>query len=375
MPIALPMLKSRESVSCDQKDAMQYRTLGASGIVVSELGFGAMNFGRPGGPTEHEAVDMVHRALDAGVNLVDTADVYTSGESERVVGRALKHRRDEVVLATKFGLPMGPGPNEEGASARWIKRAVEDSLRRLDTDYIDLYQLHRPDHRTSLDETLAALSDLVRAGTVRAIGSSTFPAELIVEGQWVADERGHRRFVTEQPRYSIFNRTVEAHVFPTLQRHDMAALTYGPLASGWLSGRANPTEGVRPGVDNGSFDLDSPGNQAKLRALDRLRSLADEAGVPLAHLALGFVRSHPAVACVLIGPRTPQHLDGLLEAVDVTLGDDVLDQIDEIVAPGTELNPADNYRADPPAIIDPRLRRRQESRTTLTLAVAAPPGS
>jgi aryl-alcohol dehydrogenase-like predicted oxidoreductase len=340
------------------KDNMQYRTLGASGIVVSEFAFGAMNFGFNGGPTQDEAVAMVHRALDAGVNLIDTADVYTLGESERIVGRALKNRRDDVVLATKFGLPMGQGANRSGASARWIKRAVEDSLRRLDTDYIDLYQLHRPDYRTSLDETLAALSDLVRAGTVRAIGSSTFPAELIVEGQWAADEGGHRRFVTEQPRYSIFNRTVEGYVFPTLQRHDMGALTYGPLASGWLSGRANPAEGVRPGLDARTFDLDSPGNQAKLRAVDQLHALADTVAVPLAHLALAFARTHPAVASVLIGPRTMQQLDSLLEAVDVTLTDDVLDQIDEIVAPGTELNPADNYNADPPAITDRRLRRR-----------------
>ncbi len=338
---------------------MQYRTMGASGIVVSELGFGAMNFGFPGGPTQDEAVAMVHRALDAGVNLIDTADVYTHGESERIVGRALKNRRDDVILATKFGLPMGQGVNRSGASARWIKRAVEDSLRRLDTDYIDLYQLHRPDHRTSLDETLAALSDLVRAGTVRAIGASTFPAELIVEAQWAADKGGHRRFLTEQPRYSIFNRAVESDVFPTVQRHGMGALTYGPLASGWLSGRADPAQGVRPGIDAGTFDLDSPRNQAKLRAVHQLRALADAAAVPLAHLALAFARAHPAVSSVLIGPRTMQQLDSLLEGADAILTDDILDQIDAIVAPGTELNPADNYNADPPAITDKRLRRRR----------------
>ena len=337
---------------------MQYRTLGASGIVVSELAFGAMNFGFRGGPTPDEAVAMVHRALDAGVNFIDTADVYTLGESERIVGRALKNRRDDVVLATKFGLPMGQDVNQSGASARWMKRAVEDSLRRLDTDYIDLYQLHRPDHRTSLDETLAALSDLVRAGTVRAIGASTFPADLIVEAQWAADKGGHRRFLTEQPRYSIFNRTVESDVFPTVQRHGMAALTYGPLASGWLSGRANPAAGVRPGLDARTFNLDSPGNQAKLRAVDQLHALADATAIPLAHLALAFVRTHPAVTSVLIGPRTMQQLDGLLEAVDVTLTDDVLDGIDAIVAPGTELNPDDNYNADSPAMTDKRLRRR-----------------
>jgi aryl-alcohol dehydrogenase-like predicted oxidoreductase len=337
---------------------MQYRTLGASGIVVSEVAFGTMNFGFPGGPTEDDAVAMVHRALDAGITLIDTADVYTLGESERVVGRALKGRRDEVVLATKFGLPMGQDPNNSGGSARWVRRAVEASLRRLDTDYIDLYQMHRPDHRTSLDETLAALSDLVRAGNVRAIGASTFPAELIVEAQWAAEKGGHRRFVTEQPRYSIFNRTPESHVFPTVQRHGMGALTYGPLASGWLSGRAKPAEGVRAALEARVFDLNSPGNQAKLQAVSQLRTLGGTAGIPLPHLAVAFARSHPAVTAVLIGPRTMQQLDDLIKGTDVTLTDDMLDRIDEIVPPGTELNAADNYAADSPAITDRRLRRR-----------------
>ena len=337
---------------------MQHRTLGASGIVVSDIAFGAMNFGFPGGPSDDQAVAMVHRALDAGVNLIDTADVYTAGESERVVGLALRGRRDDVVLATKFGLPMGEHPNQSGASARWIKRAVEDSLRRLGTDYIDLYQLHRPDYATDLDETLSALTDLVHQGKLRAIGTSTFPAELIVSAQWAAQQGSHRRFITEQPRYSIFNRRPETHVFPTLQRFGMGALTYAPLASGWLSGRPDPTSGRRAEMETHVFDLESPQNQAKLLAVRQLRDVADGMGIPMTHLALAFVRSHPAVSAVLIGPRTPEQLDDLLVGADVTLDDAVLDRIDAIVAPGSDLNPADDYDAVIPAIADKHLRRR-----------------
>lgn len=341
---------------------MRYRVLGASGITVSEFAFGALNFGLPGTRDENEATSMIHHALDAGVNLIDTADVYGRGESERLVGRAIKGRRDQLVLATKFGLPMGEDPNEAGGSARWIRRAVEDSLRRLDTDHIDLYQMHRPDYTTSLDETLAALTDLVLAGKIRVIGASTFPAEWIVEAQWAADRGGHRRFLTEQPRYSIFNRTPESHVFPTAQRHGMGVLTYGSLASGWLSGRANPADGVRANVDARTFDLSAPGNQAKLAAVADLRALAEATGISMAHLALAFVRTHPAVTSVLIGPRTRAQLDHLLRGADVTLTDDILDRVDAIVQPGTELNPADNYNADPPALTDKKLRRHADSR-------------
>lgn len=336
---------------------MEYRTLGASGITVSAIGFGAMNFGYPGGPTPEEATAMLSRALDAGINLVDTADVYTHGESERMVGVALQGRRDDVVLATKFGLPMSDDPNHKGGSPRWIRRAVEDSLRRLNTDYIDLYQMHRPDYATSLDETLSTLSDLTREGKIRAIGSSTFPAELIVSAQWAAHHGGHRRFVTEQPRYSIFNRRPESHVFPELQRHGMGALTYAPLASGWLSGRSTDTS-RRAAKDPQAFDLDKPANQAKIDAVRDLKAIADAAGMPMTHLAVGFVRSHPAVSTVLIGPRTPEQLDDLLGAADLALDGSILDRIDEIVAPGSDLNPEDNFDAALPAIVDKSLRRR-----------------
>jgi aryl-alcohol dehydrogenase-like predicted oxidoreductase len=337
---------------------MKRKILGGTGMSVSEFALGTMMFGAMGNTDHDESVRIIHTALDAGINFVDTADVYSRGESEEIVGRALRGRRADVVLATKFALPMGPDANQRGGSPRWIKRAVEDSLRRLGTDYIDLYQMHRPDHATDLDETLAALSDLVRSGKVRAIGSSTFPAELIVEAQWAAARGGHHRFRTEQPRYSILTRAIEGGVLPTAQRHGMGVLTYGPLSSGWLSGRADPTKGGRAATAPQVFDLTIPANQARLAAVRDLTKLAAEAGLPLAHLAIAFVLAHPAVTSVLIGPRTPKHLDDLLAGPGVELSDDVLDQIDAIVPPGAEVNPADNYLAAAPAIEDKRLRRR-----------------
>ena len=337
---------------------MKRRILGGTGISVSEYALGAMMFGALGNTDHDESVRMIHTALDAGINFIDTADVYSKGESEQIVGKALKGRRDDVVLATKFALPMGLDANHSGGSPRWIKRAVENSMRRLGTDYIDLYQMHRPDHGTDIDETLSALSDLVRSGKVRAIGSSTFSAELIVEAQWAAARGGHHRFRTEQPRYSILNRTIEGGVLPTTQRHGMGVLTYGPLSSGWLSGRADPTQGHRVATAPQAFDLTIPANRIRLDAVRDLTKLAGEAGTPLAHLALGFVLSHPAVTSVLIGPRTPEQLDDLLAGADVEPSEDVLDRIDEIVPPGTEINAADNYLAASPAIGDKRLRRR-----------------
>ena len=328
---------------------------------VSDTALGTMMLGASGNTDEDESVRMIQTAIDAGINFIDTADIYSRGESEQIVGKALKNRRDEVVLATKFGLstPSRPDENDCGGSARYIARAIEASLRRLGTDYVDLYQMHRPDPHTELDETLAALSDLVRAGKVRAFGCSTFSPELIVEAHWISKTRGHRHFRTEQPRYSIFSRTIEADVLPLAQAYNMGVLTYGPLASGWMSGRAEPTLGHRPsGPGARAFDLTVAGNQAKLKALEPLTKLAAEAGMPITHLACAFVRAHPAVSAVIIGPRTPEQLDDLIAGGDVVLSDDVLDRIDEIVAPGTELNPADHYVAPPAAIEDKRLRRR-----------------
>jgi aryl-alcohol dehydrogenase-like predicted oxidoreductase len=339
------------------------RILGSTGISVSELALGTMMLGAMGNPDHDESVRLIHTALDAGINLIDTADVYSQGESEEIVAKALVGRRDDVVLATKFALPLGvdstgSSANHSGGSPRYIKLAVEHSLRRLGTDYIDLYQMHRPDANTPVEETLGALTDLVRQGKVRAIGASTFAVEQIVEAQWAAERRGHQRFLTEQPRYSIFNRTIEAAILPTTQRYGMGVLTYGPLGSGWLSGRADPTSGHRAGSAPSVFDSSIPGNQAKLEAVGALTMLAAEAGLPLAHLATAFVLAHPAVTSVLIGPRTPAQLTDLLSASDVVLSDEVLDRIDEIVAPGTELNSDDNYLATPAALLDARLRRR-----------------
>ena len=337
---------------------MERRILGATGISVSEMALGAMMFGASGNPDHDESIKVIRVAIDAGINLIDTADVYSSGESEIIVGQAIKGRRDEVVLATKFALPMGGDANRAGGSRRWIVRAVEDSLRRLDCDHIDLYQMHRADPGTDVDETLSALSDLVHAGKVRAIGSSTFPAELIVEAQWAAERRGHERFRTEQPRYSIFSRTIEAAVPPTAQRYGMGVLTYGPLSSGWLSGRADPATGHRSsGAGGRVFDLDVPANQAKLAVVRQLTDLAAEAGLALPHLATAFVLAHPAVSAVLLGPRTMDQLESSLAGAGTVLDGDLMDRIDAIVAPGTEINPLDNYYTVP-ALADRRLRRR-----------------
>ncbi|MGW4461612.1 aldo/keto reductase [Micromonospora sp. NPDC004704] len=336
---------------------MRRRILGGTGMSVSELALGTMMFGALGDTGQDESVRMIHTALDAGVNFVDTADVYSQGESEEIVGKALRGRRDDIVLATKFSLPMGEDENHRGGSRRWIMKAVEESLRRLDTDYIDLYQMHRTDPDTDVDETLSALSDLVRSGKVRAIGSSIFPPERIVEAQWVAERRGHQRFRTEQPPYSILLRGIEAGMLPTAQQYGMGVLTFGPLSSGWLSGRADPTGGRRKTLGPGEFDLAARGNQAKLDAVEQLTTLASEAGLPLTHLATAFVRAHPAITSVIIGPRRPEQLQDLLAGAEVELSQDVLDRIDEIVPPGTNLNPDDIYYTNP-ALTDKRLRRR-----------------
>ncbi|MFE0381085.1 aldo/keto reductase [Streptomyces inhibens] len=335
---------------------MQRRILGGTGISVSEYALGAMMLGAWGNTDHDDCVRIVHRALDAGINFVDTADIYAAGESEEIVGKALRGRREDVVLATKFFNSMGPDANHGGNSRRWIMRAVEDSLRRLDTDYIDLYQVHRPDPTTDIDETLSALSDLVRSGKVRAIGSSTFPAEQIVEAQWTAERRGHLRFRTEQPPYSMLARGVENAVLPTTQRYGMGVLTWGPLSAGWLSGR-DLSASSRAGLETLKFDLSIPENARKAEAVGALSKVAAEAGLSLPHLATGFVRSHPAVTSVIIGPRTLDQLDSMLEGSEVKLDADVLDRIDAIVPPGTDLNRADNYYV-PPAVADPALRRR-----------------
>jgi aryl-alcohol dehydrogenase-like predicted oxidoreductase len=340
---------------------MEMRAIGRTGIAVSPLCLGAMMFGAWGNPDHDESVRIIHRALDAGINFIDTADVYSAGESERIVAKALASgRREHVVLATKVHGAIGKDPNQRGNSRRWITRAVEDSLRRLETDWIDLYQIHRPEPDTDIDETLGVLSDLMRQGKVRAIGSSTFPASQIVEAQWVAERRGRERFVCEQPPYSMLVRAVEADVLPTCGRHGLGVIAWSPLAGGWLSGKyrkggATP-ESMRAARLPGRYDLSLPGNQRKLDAADALAGVAQEAGITLIEMALAFVMRHPSVTAPIIGPRTMEQLESQLTAADVVLSDEVLDKIDAIVAPGINLNADDGGWQDP--ALAPRARRR-----------------
>jgi aryl-alcohol dehydrogenase-like predicted oxidoreductase len=340
---------------------MNYRTLGRTGVKVSPLCLGAMMFGDWGNPDHDDCVKIVHRALDAGINFIDTADVYARGESEEIVGKALAGgRRDNVVLATKVHGTMGDDPNQFGNTRRWIVREVENSLKRLNTDWIDLYQIHRPEDDTDIDETLGALTDLVRAGKVRYIGSSTFPASQIVEAQWVAERRGRERFVCEQPPYSILVRGVENDVLPTCQRHGMAVIPWSPLAGGWLTGRyrkdAERPESHRAERIPARFDMSLPGNQLKLEAADGLAKLAEEAGMTLIEMALAFVLNHPAVTAPIIGPRTMEQLESQLPAAEVTLSGEVLDRIDELVPPGMTLNQADGGWQNPALAAEARRR-------------------
>src|SRR3954470_18580893 len=338
---------------------MEYRPLGRTGVQVSPLCLGTMMFGAWGNTDHDDSIHIVHRALDAGINFIDTADVYSAGESEEIVGKALKGRRDDVVLATKLGVPMGEDPNHRGGSRRWIIEEVENSLRRLGTDYIDLYRLHRPDPHTDIDETLAALADLVQQGKVRYIGSSSFNAGQIVEAQWAARERRLERFRTEQPPYSLLTRGIQLDVLPTARRHGMGILTYSPLAGGWLSGSwsadSSPTSPARRRLA-ARFDMSLPEKQRKLEAGAQLQQVADDAGLSMIELAIAFAINHPGVTSAIIGPRTMEQLDSQLPSADAVLTPDVLDLTDEIVAPGVTINPADTSYGE--QILQPALRRR-----------------
>ena len=333
---------------------MHYRTLGRTGIKVSPYALGAMMFGAVGNPDHDESIRIIHKALDAGINFVDTADAYSRGESEEIVGRALKGRRDEVVLATKVHLPMGDDPNQRGNSRRWIMTEAENSLRRLQTDHIDLYQIHRPDPDTDIEETLSALSDLIHAGKVRAIGSSTMPASGIVEAQWVAERRGLERFRTEQPPYSILDRGIETEVLPVVQRYGMGTLVWSPLAQGMLTGRIR--KGRQTDLRRATM-FKHISDERRLDAVEQLIPLADQAGLPITHLAMAFAIAHPGVTSAIIGPRTMEQLDDLLAGTEVALSDEILDRIDEIVPPGIDVSRLDMAYL-PPDIKDQALRRR-----------------
>lgn len=339
---------------------MRYRTLGSTGIQVSTLALGAMNFGALGRTTQSEVDEIVDLALDSGINLIDTADVYSKGESEELLGRSLANRRDQVVLATKGGLPMGEDRNDRGASRRWLTRAVEGSLQRLGVDHIDLYQIHRWDPLTSDEETLSALTDLRAAGKILHFGSSTYPADRIVSARWTASRTGTGAFVTEQTNYSILQRGVEAHVLPVVAEHDMGVLAWSPLASGWLSGAVREDREIatsRSSFMAHRFDTSVPANRAKMDAVEKVARLAEQSGLTMIELALGFVTSHPAISSALIGPRTVDHLESQLRAADLELSEDVLDALDEIVAPGVDLAPGEKNDS-PPSVLDARLRRR-----------------
>ncbi|MFD6909913.1 aldo/keto reductase [Streptomyces sp. NPDC060077] len=339
---------------------MQYRTLGRTGVQVSSLALGAMNFGAIGNTTQDEATALVDAALEAGVNLIDTADMYSGGESEEMVGKAITGRRDDIVLATKATMPMGEERNHKGGSRRWLVTALDDSLRRLGVDHVDLYQMHRWDPETSDEETLSALTDLQRAGKIRYFGSSTFPAYRIVQAQWAARDLRLGRYVTEQPSYSILQRGIEADVLPVTAEYGLGVLVWSPLASGWLSGAVRKDRDVtthRSTFMPDRFDLTQSVNRTRLDAVERLAAVADEAGLTMIQLALGFVTAHPGVTSALIGPRTPEHLQSQLAAADTVLPADVLDAIDEIVAPGVDLAAHEKFDA-PPALLDASLRRR-----------------
>jgi aryl-alcohol dehydrogenase-like predicted oxidoreductase len=341
---------------------MHYRTLGRTGIKVSPYALGAMMFGQVGNPDHDDSIRIIHRALGAGINFIDTADMYSHGESEEIVGKALTGRRDDVVLATKLNLPMGDDPNQQGNSRRWIMKEVEASLRRLQTDYIDLYQIHRPDPTTDVEETLSALTDLIRTGKIRAIGSSAMPASEMVEAQWVSERRGLARFRAEQPTYSILNRAIEAEVLPVAQRYGMGTLVWSPLAGGMLTGRVR--KGQQTDLRRAAY-FSYLSDERRLDVVEQIIPLAEEAGLKMTHLAMAFTIAHPGVTSAIIGPRTMEQLDDLLAGAEVSLSDDILDRIDEIVPPGTDVSALDMaYRT--PAQTTPALRRRPVTERSAT---------
>lgn len=330
---------------------METRRLGSSGIEVSAIALGTMMFGRWGNPDREQCRRMLDMALDAGVTLIDTADIYDFGVSEDMLGEFLTGRRDRVLLATKFGNPMDDDPMHRGGSRRWVREAVTDSLRRLRTDRIDLYQMHRPDPDVPFEETLGALDELVDEGLVGAVGTSCFPAEQLVEAQWIAERGQLVRPTSEQPPYSILCRGAERSVFPTCRRYDIGALVWAPLNGGWLTGKyrrdAAPPEMSRAVREPDHFDLQSEWRERKLDLVEQLTAIADEAGLSLTALALGFALAHPAVSAVLLGPRTPDQLADLLTLADVRLDAATLAAIDAAVPPGTDVNPADAGYVNP----------------------------
>ena len=337
---------------------MEYRTFGSTGVRVSRYGLGTLMLGAWGNGDRDECLRIIHRALDAGINLVDTADVYEAGESEEIVGAALSGRRDEVILTTKFHNPMGPGQNQRGNSRRWVHQAIDASLRRLDTEWIDIYQVHRADPATSIEDTVDALTDLVRLGKIRYWGTSMFPAGQFVGALWAADRRAAIPPRSEQPLYNILARGIETDVLPTCRRHGAGVITWSPLSGGWLTGKytrdAPSPDGTRAARFPEYFDA---GNEIKFDMVDRLQAIATDAGMSLTHMALAWCGEHPAVSTSLLGPRTEEQLEDLLGAADVSLDEATLDLIDEVNRPGVLLNPDDQDWSSPD--LEPDARRRR----------------
>jgi aryl-alcohol dehydrogenase-like predicted oxidoreductase len=342
---------------------MEYRTLGRSGVQVGALALGTMMFGRGGNRDAEQCVRMVHRAIDAGINLFDTADGYGLGDSEEILGRAVADRRDRALVATKCFFPRDGEVNRRGGSRRWIVRACDDSLRRLGLDHIDLYQLHRLDPATDIEESLGAMTDLVRAGKVRMVGTSAIAAHEVVELHWAAERARLVRPVSEQPMYSIFTRAVERAALPACERYGVGVIVYGPLNGGWLTGKyardAPPDRGTRAARGFYSkqwWDFERAEIQRKFDLVDQLAALAHVAGLSLTHLALAFTLAHPAVTAAIIGPRDETQLDDLLAGADVRLSGDVLDEIDRIVPPATDVDPANEVSVDPALGVTARRR-------------------
>ncbi|MDP2288795.1 MAG: aldo/keto reductase [Actinomycetota bacterium] len=344
---------------------MRYRKLATTGIEVSSQCLGAMMYGSNSNTDHEDCIGQIHHALESGINFVDTADTYSEGESEVIVGKALAGRRDDVIVATKCFNPMGEGLNRRGSSRRWVIQACEESLRRLNTDYIDLYQVHRLDWSTDIEEIMDGLSYLVQQGKVRYLGSSTYPAEWIVEAQWASRRRNVQRFVCEQPQYSIFSRGIETAVLPTAARHNMAVIPWSPLAGGWLTGKYRREVGMpadsRYGGTGRFAKLARMGDnpevlEARYDLIEELDEVAKQAGLTLTQMSYGFVDAHPAITSTIIGPRTRSQLDDAIAAADVTLDWGTLDAIDKIVPVGTDAAGMTNFAPNPAFKRDNRRR-------------------
>jgi aryl-alcohol dehydrogenase-like predicted oxidoreductase len=314
---------------------MEYRSLGRTGVMVSPICLGAMNFG---GPTaEAESMQIIDAALDGGINFIDTANVYNKGESEVIVGKALKRngKRNQVVLATKVNGAMGTGPNDRGITRYHIMQSVEDSLRRLQTDHIDLYQLHRPSFTIPHEETLRALDDLVRQGKVRYIGSSTFPAWKIMEGLMVSEKYNLVRYICEQPPYNLLDRRIENELVPLCQQYGIALIPWSPIAGGILGGRY-PTNQQTP---EGSRAARSPGFAGRVvpqaqQIADQVVKMARERNLTAGQLALLWTKDQPGITAPIYGPRTLEQLQEALGVLDKNLTEEDARLFDELNPPG-----------------------------------------